>query len=144
MVDGAVINTRVEDENGSTWRECKSAIAFTNKDTLKRKDRSSIILKKECISIVCKAEELKKNLLMIVILNGYETVGKTVILSDGATWIRNICNEIFPDALQILDLFHLKENVYSYAKYLYPVQREYTKYAETLINYIEHGKKIRS
>ena len=141
MVDGAAVNTRVEDENGSTWRECKSAIAFTNKDILKRKDGSSIILKKECISIIGKAEELKKNLLMIAILKGYETVGKTVILSDGATWIRNICKEVFPDALQILDLFHLKENIYSYAKYVYPVQKEYTKYAETLINYIEQGKK---
>ena len=30
--DGAAVNTRAEDENGSTWRENKLAIAFTDKD----------------------------------------------------------------------------------------------------------------
>lgn len=141
MVDGAAINTRIEDENGSTWRECKSAIAFTNKDLIKRKDGSNLILNKECISLIGSSEELKKYLLMIAILKGYETAENTVIISDGATWIRNICKEIFPDAIQILDLYHLKENIYTYAKYLYEDEKEYTKYAETLINWIEQGKK---
>lgn len=141
MIDGAAINTRIEDKDGSTWRECKSAIAFTNKDLIKRKDGSKLILNKECISLVGSSDELKKYLLMIAVLKGYEEAEKTVIISDGATWIRNICKEIFPDALQILDLFHLKENIYTYAKYLYSEEKEYTKYAKTIINLIEQGKK---
>lgn len=141
MVDGAAVNTRIEDENGSTWRECKSAIAFTNKDLIKRKDGSNLILHKECISLVGSSEELKKYLLMIAVLKGYETAENTVVISDGATWIRNICKEIFPDAIQILDLYHLKENIYSYAKYLYTDEKDYKKYAETLINWLEQGKK---
>lgn len=63
MIDGAAINTRIEDVNGSTWRECKSAIAFTNKDLIKRRDGSQIILQKECVSLVGSVEELRKYLL---------------------------------------------------------------------------------
>jgi len=40
-------------------------------------------------------------------------------LDDGATWIRNMVEEYFPDAQQILDFFHLSENVHTYAKYLF-------------------------
>ena len=47
MTDGASVNTRVKDENGSTWRENKTVIAFTDKDMIKRKDGSHIIVKKE-------------------------------------------------------------------------------------------------
>jgi hypothetical protein len=28
--------------------------------------------------------------------------------------------ELFPDALQILDFYHLAENIYSFGKYLFP------------------------
>jgi hypothetical protein len=38
MTDGAAVNTRVEDENGSTWRENKTVIVFTDKDMIRRKD----------------------------------------------------------------------------------------------------------
>jgi hypothetical protein len=32
---------------------------------------------------------------------------------------RRCYDELFPDAVQILDLFHLKENIYTFAKHLY-------------------------
>ena len=31
-----------------------------------------------------------------------------------------MCEELFPDAIQILDYYHLSENVHSFAKYLHP------------------------
>jgi hypothetical protein len=44
---------------------------------------------------------------------------ETVVVSDGAAWIRNMCGEIFPDAVQILDFYHLAENINSFSKYLH-------------------------
>lgn len=43
----------------------------------------------------------------------------TVIISDGATWIRNMKEEHFPDAQQILDLYHLKANTAEFAKFIF-------------------------
>ena len=41
--DGASVNTRIEDENGSTWKENKLAIFFGDKDIYKRKNHANMI-----------------------------------------------------------------------------------------------------
>ena len=47
-------------------------------------------------------------------------------------------NEIFPDAVQILDLYHLKENVYKFAKHILNDSAEIVKWAEIIIDKIEN------
>lgn len=42
-----------------------------------------------------------------------------VFISDGATWLRNMISELFKEAIQILDKFHLIENIYEYTKYIF-------------------------
>jgi hypothetical protein len=39
-----------------------------------------------------------------------------ILISDGATWIRNLEEELFPDAQLILDFYHLCEKVTDFAK----------------------------
>ena len=76
----------------------------------------------------------------IAVRNGYGQVEKVVIIADGATWIRNMCHDLFPDAVQILDLFHLKENVYSYAKYKFNHDAsKYIPWAEETNSKLENG-----
>jgi hypothetical protein len=121
--DGAALNTRVKDENGSTWRENKLGVVFSSDNIHtwhdKNNEKQHRILKREYVSYIGSCFEFRKHLLSCAIKNGYGSYKKTILLSDGATWIRNLCADIFPDAQQILDYFHLCENVYSYAKYLF-------------------------
>jgi len=141
MTDGAAVNTRIEDENGSTWRECKSVIAFTNKDLIKRKDGGNIIVNKECASFIGSAEDFRGYVLNVAVNAGYGKVKDVVIIADGAAWIRNMCKELFPDATQILDLYHLKENIYTYAKHKFAHnEKEYVPWAEDFIDKIEKGE----
>jgi len=64
-----------------------------------------------------------------------------VIIADGATWIRNMGNELFPEAVQILDLYHLKENIYTYAKHKFAQnEKEYVPWAESFIEKMEKGE----
>ena len=123
QTDGAALNTRIKDEAGSSWRENKLGEAFNSKDirywTDRKGERQHQILRKEYISFVGAASEFKKHLLACAIRNGYGQYKETVVLSDGATWIRNMVEELFPDAQQILDYFHLCENVHTYAKALF-------------------------
>ena len=140
MTDGASVNTRIKDENGSTWRENKTVIAFTNKDMIKRKDGSHIITKKEYAAFIGSAENFKGHVLNTAINAGYCKTSEVVIIGDGAAWIRNMGNELFPEAVQILDLYHLKENIYSYAKYKFANnEKEYVPWAEIFIDKIEKG-----
>lgn len=142
LTDGATVNTRIEDENGSTWRENKLVMAFTSKDMIKRPDGNHIITKKEYGAYIGSVEEFKKYMLNVALKAGYCKVKNVVIISDGATWIRKACKEIFPDAIQILDKFHLEENLFSYARYKYGEdEKTYTKWVKTLMKYIEKGNK---
>jgi hypothetical protein len=119
MVDGAAVNTRVEDENGSTWRENKLGIAFSDKSVIRRKDGGGIIVKKEIVPVVGPVDAFKKHALLAAVKAGYGRFREAVVIGDGAHWIHNMSDELFPDAVQILDLFHLKENIYGYSKYLH-------------------------
>ncbi len=46
---------------------------------------------------------------------GSEHVRQLVFLGDGAVWIRNIADELFPAATQIVDLCHAREHVHELA-----------------------------
>ena len=145
MTDGAAVNTRVEDENGSTWRENKTVIAFTNRDMIKRKDGSHIIVRKEYSALIGSAEEFKGFVLNTALKSGYGQIKEVVVIADGAAWIRNMCGEIFPEATQILDLYHLKENIYTYAKGRFNQdEKRYVPWAERLASLIENGETDRA
>ena len=140
MTDGAAVNTRVEDENGSTWRENKTVIVFTDKDMVKRKDGGNIIINKEYAAFIGSAEDFRGYVLNAAVNAGYGRVKEVVIIADGAAWIRNMAKELFPEATQILDLYHLKENIYTYAKYKFSQNAtEYVPWAETAIEKIVKG-----
>jgi hypothetical protein len=121
--DGAALNTRTKDAAGSTWRENKLGIVFSSDNirywTNGRGERQHRIIKRELVSYVGAAEEFKWHLFACALRNGYGAYSQTVIISDGATWIRKIKNELFPDAQQILDFYHLCENVSAFAKHIF-------------------------
>jgi len=123
LADGATLNTRLKDDVGSTWRENKLGEVFSSKDiyswTDKKGKRQHKLQKKEYVSYLGSAVEFQKHLLLSALRGGYGQFENTVVLSDGAAWIRNMVEELFPDAQQILDYFHLCENVHTFAKHLF-------------------------
>ena len=123
QTDGAALNTRTRDESGSSWRENKLGEVFNSENirywTDRKGERRHSIGQREYTSYVGSVSEFKKHLLACAIRNGYGRFSDAVILSDGATWIRNMVGELFPDAQQILDFFHLCENVNTFAKALF-------------------------
>ena len=123
QTDGAALNTRSKDESGSSWRENKLGEVFNSKDirywTNHKGESQHQILRKEYTSYVGAVGEFKKHLLACALRNGYGQFTETVVLGDGASWIRNMVEELFPDAQQILDYFHLCENVHTFAKALF-------------------------
>jgi hypothetical protein len=46
---------------------------------------------------------------------GSEHIRQLVVLGDGAVWIWNIADELFPAATQIVDLYHAREHVHELA-----------------------------
>ena len=72
---------------------------------------------------------------------GFDRAQRQVALGDGAAWIWNLCREMFPYAIQIVDLFHSKEHLWTVAKELYPDdQARQTAWAEARCAELEHGQ----
>jgi hypothetical protein len=99
MIDGSAINTRIKDAKGSTWRENKLGLVFNSTDLRTRRDGvTHDIQRKEYVSYVGSVEQFKDYLLECAVRNGYGRYEQTIIVSDGAAWIRAMGEELFPDA----------------------------------------------
>jgi hypothetical protein len=143
--DGAALNTREKDSDGSSWRENKLGIVFSSDNIHfwadKKGGRQHRIEKREYTSYVGGVDEFKKHLFACAMRNGYGSYGETVILSDGATWIRNMEEELFPDAQQILDYYHLCENVNEFAKQIFNMaESEYRPWANRVCEQLRESR----
>lgn len=50
---------------------------------------------------------------------GFDRAERRVVLGDGAPWIWNLADELFPGAIQIVDLYHAKGHLWDVAKAIY-------------------------
>lgn len=144
-MDGAALNTRHRNDEGSTWRENKLGVVYSSDHIHywknKRGEQQHRINEREYVSYVGSVDEFKKHLYRCAVSNGYGHYQETVVLSDGASWIANLSAELFPNAQHILDLFHLKENVYDFAKCRFNYEEnKYVPWAEQINKMLEDGK----
>lgn len=65
------------------------------------------------------AEEFGPRIYAEAARRGVEWAGKVVVLGDGAIWIWNLAEEHFYGAIQIVDLYHAREHLWSIGKLLY-------------------------
>lgn len=145
QADGAAVNTRIEDKDGSTWRENKLGIFFSEYDMYKRKDKSNIINHKEFVSYIGNVEIFRILVFAKAVELKYWEYENIVFISDGATWLRNMINELFLEAVQILDKYHLIENIYNYGKFVFNNDmKKIEKFKDKIIGYCYSGeyKKI--
>lgn len=112
-----------------------------DKNIIHKKNGKGIITQKEYVAYVGSVDEFKKFLFDSSARAGYEKVKKVVFIGDGAPWIWNMCEELFPEAECILGYYHLKENVYDYAKALYhgDVQKSHA-WAESMMGHAHKGE----
>ena len=54
---------------------------------------------------------------------GWSRAETKVVIGDGAEWIWNIADQHFPGAIQIVDLFHARQHLWTIARSLYPLDR---------------------
>ncbi len=58
---------------------------------------------------------------------GFYYAQRQIVLGDGATWIWNLADELFPGAIQIVDRFHAKQKLSDVAKSMYGSESESAK-----------------
>jgi hypothetical protein len=119
MTPGETAGRAGKGEDGrARTREVKLAVFFTqdklDKDgyPVRDRDSASVIATFEPASTfgnLVKAEGIRR---------GADHVRQLTILGDGAAWIWNIATARFPEATQIVDLYHAREHVHDLARLL--------------------------
>jgi hypothetical protein len=66
------------------------------------------------------AEEFGKRIDLEALKRGWRRAKKKVVIGDGAEWIWTLVAEHFPDAIQIVDLYHARQHLWEVARQLYP------------------------
>jgi hypothetical protein len=133
-----------EDDN-DCWKENKLAIIFSS-DNMKmikchNNDVKYEIKKREYVSYLGSVDIFKKLTFAAALRNGYGKFKKTVLISDGAKWIRNLKEFIFPDAQQIIDFWHVSQHIYNFAKlYFNNIESKYIMWAEKIKGMLRHGE----
>ena len=119
MTAGETAGRAGKGEDGrARTREVKLAVFFTQDKLdsggypVRDRDSSSVIATFEPAGVfgdLVKAEGIRR---------GADHVRQFTILGDGAAWIWNIAAAKFPEATQIVDLFHAREHLHGLAKSL--------------------------
>jgi len=84
MTDGSQVNTREKDKDGSTWKEMKLGLVYSDDHVLTRKDGQSILTNKEYVAHFGGVEAFKPLLFNAAATAGYGTYEQTVMIGDGA------------------------------------------------------------
>lgn len=122
MADGAFVP--VIGENGREYTENKLGLIFTESDlrrttNAKGEEKVEILKKRFAMRLGSGVSEFAENLSKVAIKAGATFAKKLVFLSDGAEYLKNICQKTFPTAIRILDWFHAIEHLHDAAKKLF-------------------------
>lgn len=72
---------------------------------------------------------------------GFDKASRQVVIGDGAKWIWNLADELFPNAIQIIDLFHAKGTISNAAKAIFGADSDFgAQWAKDRRDDLEAGK----
>jgi len=121
MVPAAVQGRKGKQKDGSAkTREAKLGCVFTqtgvDDEGRPARDPASTTF----VGAIETAEHFGERIYAEALRRGLNHAAKVVVLADGAPWIRGLAQMHFPQAIQIIDLYHAKEHVADPAKMLWP------------------------
>ena len=114
-----------DDSKTITWKENKLAVFFTSDDLEKHESKKTNeieykIKRREYVGYLGSVDVFKKLVFATAVKNGYGQYRESVFICDGAQWISDMIEELFPEAIRILDYCHLVQNVSDFIKAKYP------------------------
>lgn len=111
-VDGSMLSTR------EGWHETKLGVVVRDEHHLVGEPGHRGMVSEARYVAGAEVQEFGPRLLAAAEAAGLATAERVVVVSDGAHWIRNLTNELFPQAIQVLDWPHLVQHVHACGKAL--------------------------
>jgi hypothetical protein len=86
--------------------EAKCGVVYGTKSTVS-KNRVELVDRVAYAGIE-DARTFGERMSVVAMEQGMLSAGRTIVIGDGAGWIRRMARDVFPDAVYVLDLYHLK------------------------------------
>jgi len=109
LMDGSMLLTRDKEQS---WKEVKLCRMFYNTDRVESVSKNRNMLTDSRYVAHLGGHEAFLDKVLDVIPSG----SPPVFMGDGAKWIWNWVEDYYPDSTQILDFYHCKEHLCSFAK----------------------------
>jgi hypothetical protein len=107
--DGSMLLTRDEG-----WKEVKVGRMFTSGSCIDPNGKSSWIRHSQYVAHLGNSKAFTRQ--MDDLIESYGHLGnRLVFIADGGTWIKNWIEDAFPQAVSILDYYHVCEHLHSFA-----------------------------
>lgn len=107
--DGSMLLTR---DDG--WKEVKVGRMFTSGSCIDPNGKSSWIRHSQYVAHLGNSKDFTRQ--MDTLIESYGTLGKRLVfISDGGAWIKNWIADAFPEAVAILDYYHVCEHLHQFA-----------------------------
>jgi len=127
-------------DGSAKTREVKLGCVFTQTTTdqdgrpVRDPDSTSFV------GAIEKAEDFGGRIEAEALRRGLFNARRVVVIGDGATWIRGLCELRFPYALQIVDLYHAREHVANLCKLLFGGnEKKLLRYRTHWWTYLDEG-----
>jgi hypothetical protein len=132
MMDGSMLLTR---EKEQSWKEVKLCRMFFNTDRVEgmSKKRNHLLCSRYVAHLGGHEEFLDK------VLEVIPSTERPVFIADGAKWIWNWVDELYPDSTQILDFFHCKEHLFLFAGKYFP-REQVSPWVEQSVEQLKAGQ----
>jgi hypothetical protein len=104
-VDGSMLSTR------EGWQETKLGVVVRDEHHVGGTPTRRGEVTQARYVTASSVDELRDKLRVAADLAGVDTAERVAVVSDGAPWIRNLCDDLFPDAVQVLDWPHVVEHL---------------------------------
>lgn len=124
-VDGVTVHIRKEG-----WRELKVGAVYTTCTKPSRKEPNKVSLRTQestFVADIIDVDGLAQLLYLEAHRRGLDQADQVVFIGDGAHWIWRLADEYFPDALQILDWYHVSAYIWKIAHDLYGPHNDLAK-----------------
>jgi len=105
QVDGTAVN----DRDSGEWMECRVGTSFSRRVNVS-KGRMWLRDKRTYASVE-KADSFGEKFYIECLKQGVENAGKVYFISDGAVWIKNLKEDYFPQAVGVLDIWHIEREL---------------------------------
>jgi hypothetical protein len=122
QADGSMVQTRDEG-----WKEVKVGRMFTSGSCIDPNGKQSWIRYSQYVAHLGNHKEFTEQ--MDHLIESYGQLGhRLVFISDGGTWIKNWIEDAFPEAISILDYYHVCEHLHLFADSVFKDKEELRKW----------------